>query len=147
MERFLEIFLRTAKRITKAERGFAVDRDLNALWYANIDAETVDDPAFSGLAFQTLQQALETGDAIVTNNMVADPAQAPQTNTNFANLMVVVALPVGKYGAVYLDQHIRNGIIAKHTTDRLVRLANQALDKGQVDISEDELVALFEHIP
>jgi hypothetical protein len=147
MERFLEIFLRTAKRITKAERGFAVDGDLNAFSYANIDAETVADPAFSGLAFQTLQQALETGEAIVTNNMVADPAQAPQTNTNFANLMVVVALPVGKYGAVYLDQHIRNGIIAKHTTDRLVRLANQTLDKGQVDISEDELIALFEHIP
>jgi hypothetical protein len=141
-ELFLENFMYAAKDITSAETSIAVDVNLQ-LVVVDPAQDTAD---IEELAAQCLRDALESGQAIITNNIVTDPADAPTTNTNFSDLKVVVALPVANYGAIYLDRSIRSGIIPKQTIDRLMRLANHVTQSGQEDKNRGELVALYEEI-
>ncbi|HEX2619404.1 MAG TPA: hypothetical protein VHL11_04630, partial [Phototrophicaceae bacterium] len=66
------------------------------------------------------------------------------TNTNFANLRVVVCIPVKGHGAVYLDQHIRNGIIPRDMIDRLTEVVFNIQKNQQEDASEEQILTLYE---
>lgn len=138
----LERFLYAAKDITGAERGLVVDLDMHIVQTANLDPALVASPEFIAFATRTLQDALAQGDPVVTNNVITDPAQAPTTNTNFADLRVIVAIPVRKHGAVYLEKHIREGVIDRETVVRLMRLAEQAMDNGESG-DDDDLRAMY----
>ncbi|MGB1285740.1 MAG: hypothetical protein ACPG7F_04325 [Aggregatilineales bacterium] len=143
-QKFLDTVMQFASTITDAERSLAVDLDLNIQGMINLDKETVREESFIDLASATLHQAISKNEAIITNNVVTDPTKAPTTNTNFSNLRVIVAIPVREIGAVYVDQHIREGIIARETTDKIQSIIENALDAGKLDITSDELIAQYE---
>jgi hypothetical protein len=141
---FLSNFMRLARDITGAERAMATDGDLSILATVNLEQADVMSPQFNGI--EIIRQALDDGEPIITNNAVIDPRRAPVTNTNFSNLRVVVVIPVEEYGAVYLDQHIRRGVIPKDVVDRLWLLAERVADSGKMERTEDELHTLYQQM-
>src|SRR5690349_14057009 len=110
-ENFLSNFMHAALAITGAERALVVDSDLTIIDMVNLAQSDVLADNFIGI--DIIRRALESGEAIVTNNAVSDVAHAPNTNTNFSNLRLIVVIPAGGHGAVYLDQLMRKGVIPK----------------------------------
>ena len=143
---FLTNFMEVAKKITHAERCIVVATDLELLNTINIDRAMVESTAFGEFVMECLREAIQSEDVVITNNVITDPSDAPTTNTNFANLRVVVALPLVGHGAVYLDQHIRSGIIPKQMTERLMRLATYVIDNNLEDSTVAELYKLYQDI-
>lgn len=140
---FLITFMHVAMEITGAERSMVVDAQLRVQQVVNLDVATIEAPFFSTPAIGALHQAINTGTPVITNNTITDPSQAPVTNTNYSDLRVVVAIPVGDLGAVYLDQHIRLGIFPRDIIDRLAQLASVAIESGRMESSEDDLIQLY----
>lgn len=136
-ETFLSNFMHIALDITGAERAMAVDPDLTIVDMINLDQSDVLDDNFIGI--DVIQRALQSGESIVTNNAVSDVSNAPNTNTNFSNLRLVVVIPAGGYGAVYLDQLMRKGVIPKDRVNRLMELGEQIAESGELEISADEM--------
>lgn len=141
---FLSVFMRFALDVTKAERGLAVDEALQALDFANLEAATVNTANFQTLLRASLQEALSNQQAVITNNIITDPSEAPITNTNFSDLRVIVVMPIGKIGAVYLDQHIRQGVIGREVIDRLSAFAESLLAAGETQWSLEALKTRYE---
>ncbi|MBI5670677.1 MAG: hypothetical protein HZC41_22010 [Chloroflexi bacterium] len=141
---FLANFMRLAQRETGAERAMAADGDLSIVATLNLEQADLMSPQFNGI--EVIRLALDNGEPIITNNAVIDPRRAPVTNTNFSNLRVVVVIPVEEYGAIYLDQHIRRGVIPKELVNRLWLLAGRVVDSGEMEQSLDELQALYQQI-
>lgn len=141
---FLANFVHLAHHITRAERGMAVDNDLRVCELINLDQTVIERTDFSELAAGTMVQAIQQQEPVITNNMITDPASAPVTNTNFSDLRVIVAIPVGGLGAIYLDQHIRNGIIARATTDRLMAFGDAIVANGQTNLDLDTLMNMYQ---
>lgn len=143
-ESFLARLLRVAQKVTQAERGFAVNTTLDVLERFNVDETTLEDKVFRDFAHTWLERAVNDGKTIITNNIITDPTQAPNTNTNFANLRVVVCIPVRTHGALYLDQHIRNGIIPRDVIERFSDMVYNIQKNRQEDLSEEHMLAVFE---
>lgn len=147
-QEFLATFLRVAKEVTGAERGMAVNTELEIQPDAiGVDERLINNASFIDLAQDTLRDCLQKDETIVTNNMITDPSEAPITNTNFSDLRVVVAVPVRDVGALYLDQHIRRGVIDRDKLDRLMRVANAVVSDGNLGISDDDLRTLYQNTP
>ena len=140
---FLENLLVAVVQITDAERGLAVSEDLTVQRVTNVDDAMLDSAEFMNFANACMQQALDTQDAVVTNNIITDISDAPTTNTNFSNLRVIVALPIKDHGAIYVDQHIRNGVISKEVTDKVMRLVNRLLDDQQLHFTAEQIITLY----
>jgi len=136
-ETFLSNFMHVALDITGAERALAVDPDLTIVDMVNLEQADVLADNFIGI--DVIQRALQSGESIVTNNAVSDASHAPNTNTNFSNLRLVVVIPVGGHGAVYLDQLMRKGVIPKDRVNRLMELGEQIAESGELEISADEM--------
>ena len=145
-EVYLEQFMNVAKDVTQAERGLAVDSDINIIKANNIDPSTIDSEEFKAFAIPNLQQAISRGEAIIANNVIADLSEAPTTNTNFANLRIAVALPITGHGAIYLDRRVRDGVITKQTIDKLMKLAQHVQDQGFKVQTQDDLYRLYQDI-
>ena len=141
-ESFLIPFMQAAQSITNAERGMAVDTELEVLATINLSDTDLQDRAFNESAVNALTQAMDKGEPIITNNLIVDPAQAPNTNTSLANLRFVVGIPVPEIGAVYLDQRIRTGaLISQEIVQNLMELVKH-IQANQLENSTVE--AMFE---
>lgn len=145
-DHLLSKLMRVAKQITRAERAMAVDVELNVLDTLNIEPTVLNSAHFHEVATASLRRAIDRNESIITNNIITDPAQAPVTNTNFTDLRVVVVLPVLEHGAVYLDQHIRYGIIPRQTIDKLMRLVKEVLESESADQNEEDLTAMYQQM-
>ncbi len=141
---FLSNFMRFTLETTGAERGLACDTELEIVDQVNIEQADIMSERFTGI--ETMRRALQSGESVITNNAVMDPSLAPVTNTNFSNLRVIVVIPLVGYGAVYVDQSIRQGIIAKEVVDKLTILGNHILENGQTDVDELELSNLYQQM-
>ncbi|MBZ0280891.1 MAG: hypothetical protein K8L97_09125 [Anaerolineae bacterium] len=135
---FLSNFMRVALEITGAERAVACNSEAAIVDLHNIEQVDVLAEAFTGL--DIVRQVLRTGEPVITNNAVSNLHNAPVTNTNFSNLRVIVVIPIPGVGAVYLDQPIRKGVIAKEVVDRLKGLGQESI---QANHTEAELLALY----
>jgi hypothetical protein len=136
-ESFLSNFMHVTLQITGAERALAVDQDLAIIDMVNLEQSDVLADNFIGI--DVIQKALASGEAIVTNNAVSSASAAPNTNTNFSNLRLVVVIPAAGYGAVYVDQLMRKGVIPKDKINRLMVLGEQIAQSGQLELSADEM--------
>ncbi len=145
-ESFLAKFMQTVKGITGAKRLMAVDNNMNLVETINLEPEVLESAQFSELAYDCLNRAIEQGEPIITNNIITDPTQAPVTNTNFSDLRVIVAFPVSGHGAIYLDQHIRYGIISRETTDKLMHLVNHIIKNNLTDSKEADFLELYQEL-
>jgi hypothetical protein len=143
-ETFLSNFMHVTFQITGAERALVVDRDLKIIDMLNLEQSDVLADNFIGI--DVIQRSLNTGESIVTNNAVADMSSAPNTNTNFSNLRLIVVIPAAGNGAVYLDQLMRKGVIPKDMVNRLMALGEHIAQSGQLEISADEMANLYQQI-
>jgi hypothetical protein len=143
---FLSKVMRVAKQITRAERGMVVDHQLNVVEVLNIPQDVLASKYFEDVAHLHITAALKHNEYIITTNLISDPSQAPVTNTSFNDLRVVVVMPVSDVGAIYLDQHIRYGVIPRPTIDRLMRMMHAAREQALEHADEDELTELYKQL-
>lgn len=136
-------FLRVAKDIIHAERGMAVDADLTLVETINLTPDIMQAPRFNDVAQTSLQKAVANGEVVITNNLITDPSQAPLTNTSFADLRLVIVVPLKGHGAIYLDQPIKKGIVPRETVEKLLHLANQLIENGLEDSSEEQFAEWY----
>lgn len=139
-ENFLLNLMRVAHQVTRAERAFAVDNQLNILGSIKIEPEKIEAPYL-----KSMKKAMEDSKAIITDNytMTIEPSKAPITNQSFPQLRAVVVIPVSGHGAICVDQRLRGGIVAKEKVDKLSRLTEQVLASNRLDISEDDLLKMY----
>ncbi len=140
----LSVVMQVAREITRAERGLAVTSDLTVIAIDNMTTDMVEDEAFQKVALKSLSKAIDTNQSVLTNNIITDPKQAPVTNTNFTDLRVIVALPVAGQGAIYLDQHIRDGMFQRDTIDRLNQMVTVMIEGDDLSIDADGLRAIYD---
>lgn len=140
---FLTTYMEFAKNITQAERSLAMDTELNIVGRIDIAQELLDTQSFLMMARQIIKQSLRLKSGVLTNNLFQDPSDAPTTNTNFSNLRVVVAIPIIEHGGIYLDQHIRQGVIAREDIDRLTAFAGYLIESNRTAITLEELIHLY----
>lgn len=135
-------FMHFAVEATGAERAMAIAPDGSVLGVQGLTEATLQSTDFTG--FRNIEQAVASGEQPhITNNMVLDPDAAPNTNTNFADLRLVVVFPLAGEGFVYIDQHVRNGVIEQTVVDRLQQLASGWLAAGETAISAEEMAARY----
>ena len=141
IETFLLNFMRVAYDVTRAERAFAVDTDLNILGTLNIRPEAVEAPYM-----RSIQKALQDRKPLITDNytMALDPTRAPVTNQSFPKLRFVLILPLADYGAICLDQSLHSGITSKDKVDRLSYFIEHLVQDQLIELSEEELYDLYE---
>lgn len=144
---FLTNLLHIAREVTESDRGFSVDTDLKVHEHINISEETITTELLKGVARDQLSQAMFTNKTLITNNIITDITEAPNTNTNFSNLRIVVVLPVEKVGAVYIDQSVRSGIIKRDIVERLEKMIKHFLAGTLDDVSLEEMRSVFKQIP
>jgi len=139
-ENFLLNLMRVALQVTRAERAFSVDNQLAILGSIKIEPEKVEAPYL-----KSMKKAIDDGRPIITDNytMTIEPSKAPITNQSFPQLRAVVVIPVSGHGAICVDQRLRGGIVAKEKVDKLTRMIEQVLHSGRLDITEDELLKLY----
>ena len=141
-DKFLSRLMYFAYRTTGTQRAMAVNDKGDVVASENL-TEQVKDPEFSG--FKNIEQAYAAGEVPhITNNMILDPDLAPNTNTNFANLHLVVVFPFEGIGAVYIDQHVRKGVVSTQVVERIMRMATELVESGRLNVSEDEMATLYE---
>lgn len=141
--KFLSQFVEVARRISGAERAFAITPDGQVCAYSQMDDSPFSQAPFRDFALETLRSAYQKNQPIFTNNLIQDMAQAPTTNTNLGEMRFVVALPIQEVGAIYLDQPIRNGVIARDKVERLHAFALRALAGELADLAADDLERAF----
>jgi hypothetical protein len=141
---FLSNFLQVAYQQTRAERALAVDGDLSIIATINLSQADLLSERFNGI--EIIRAALDDGQPVISNNIIMDPSEAPNTNTSFADLRLVVAIPIQEYGAIYLDQPLRKGVISREAVRRLHALAEQVVDSDQMEMDEAALTALYEQV-
>lgn len=142
-QQFLDNLLKAAKKITHSDRSLAVDTDYKVVITLDIDDDILQSDKFMDFALQCLQEAVDSEDIVITNNVITNPEDAPTTNTNFANLRLVMTLPVAGYGAIYLDRHIRNGVVAKEMIERLMRLITYLIEEQKYESEDAEIIELY----
>jgi hypothetical protein len=146
MSTFLSTFMRAARTILDAERSMAFDKDMNLQDRLNIDDAELQDDSFADLVLASVGQAIEQGEAVISNNMITDASDAPQTNIHLHDLRIMVAIPVLGYGAVYLDQRIRKGVFKREVVDKITQLASKISQSGDTSLSEDDVTALYDKL-
>lgn len=127
---------------TKADRAMICDTQLAVLGSINLDQAEI----LSERLTDVVQKAITSGQPVITNNAVRDAANAPHTKTNFDNLRGVVVIPVAGVGALYLDRPLKQGIIAKGTVDRLLKVAELAAKEGQPEATTAHLGELYKQV-
>lgn len=146
MSTFLNNFMRAAYAITEAERCIAFDSNLMMQDRLNINDEELQKQSFADLVSAWIEQAMETQKAIIANNLITDPSEAPKTNVHLKDLRMVVAIPVEGYGAIYLDQPIRKGVFERDVVDKITQLAHNIVQSGNTDLSEDDMTDMYNEL-
>src|SRR5690349_8581457 len=136
----LASLMQIATQLTGADRAMVCDTQLSIVGSVNLEQADI----LSEHLTDVVQKAITSGQPVITNNAVRDPASAPLTKTNFDNLRGVVVIPVAGIGALYLDRPLKQGIIAKNTVNRLMKVAEQAAKDGQTETTADKLTELYQ---
>lgn len=139
----LEEFITFVLQVTQAERCLIVDESLRARASRHFDAATLGSDAFLNLASQVLGHAIETGHPVITNNVIINPDEAPTTNTSFADLRIVVGLPIPQVGALYMDRMVKRGVFDRELLERLIRFSSAVLT-GDSALSADDMARQFQ---
>ena len=140
---FLANFMRAARSITKAQRSLALDIDVNVQDRVDIEDSLLNTKEFKEMLNSIVTTALTDDTAVISNNLIKDPHDAPNTNVHLHDLRMVVAIPLGSLGAVYLDQHIRNGVFERNVIDQLAEFGRYVIENEQMDLSAEAYVNLF----
>ncbi len=143
---FLSTLLHVVQFVTEAERFMTVNDEMQVQEILNLDVEVLESEAFQDFAVGSLQQALSENSIVTTNNIISDPSEAPKTNMKFQDLRFVAVIPVAGYGAIYMDQQVRQGVIPKDILENVLTVAEQFIAQGQTDCSAEEMLARYREI-
>ncbi len=136
----LASLMQIAIQQTGADRAMVCDTHLAVVGSVNLEQAEI----LSERLTDVVQKAIASGQPVITNNAVKDAADAPHTKTNFDNLRGVVVIPIAEVGALYLDRPLKQGIIAKTTINRLMKVAEQAARSDQTETTADKLGELYQ---
>ena len=119
----------------------AVDHEGGVIALQNLTEADIASESFTG--FKNIAQvAPGSTSPFITNNMVLDANMASATNTNFANLRLVIVFPLSNIGSVYIDQHVRQGVVTPQMADRLMRTALTLIEDGRLQATAGDERAL-----
>ena len=133
-------FMQFAIKQTGADRAMVCDTQLAVVGSVNLEQNDI----LSERLTEVVQKALASGQPVITNNAVRDAANAPHTKTNFDNLRGVVVIPIVGVGALYLDRPLKQGIIAKNTVSRLMKVAEEAAKADAPETTAEKLGELYQ---
>lgn len=142
----LSAIVHFAKEVTGAERGMSVDMDVSVLDVIGLTHDVIETATFWDAAANSLSRAMKTNQPVLTNNIITDPAQAPITNTTFTDLRVIVAIPVDGVGAIYLDQHIRNGMFQRDAIDKICQTIALILAQDDPTYTPESLHTIYDNL-
>lgn len=130
--------------MTNVERGLVVDTNLEVISMIGLTPDDIQEATFKDLATHSVRKALDEQETVITNNTISNPDDAPVTNTNFHDMRIIVAFPVGNIGAVYVDQYLRRGIITSNVVERLRAFAEHCLTTNQLEDTPEALYKRYE---
>mgnify|MGYP001071809620 CR=1 FL=1 len=139
---FLSEFMRFATSVTRADRGMVIDMNRDVVDKVNMDNASLQNKQFGELLGVALDEAEETGNLVTANNLI-HPDDAPETNTHLGQLRLIFVMPFPSMGFVYIDQHVRNGIIKQDLAERIIALGRGCVEENKLELTADELADLF----
>jgi hypothetical protein len=142
-ETFLANLMRVAYEITKAERAFAVDPQLNVVSTINVQPEQVD-----VTYLKTVKQVLENKQPVITDSvtLAIPPDKAPKTNQSFPQLRAVVFIPVNGHGVICVDWRMRTDLLTKQHVEKLMTLVDELVKNHNTGVSEDQIMKLYKQM-
>lgn len=143
---FVTLVMRFAQRTTHAERGLALNPAMEVFESINLPESALSDPGFIEMAEAAVRDAQAEGKPVLTNNLVRQVVSPLQTNEHIPTLRLALVIPLGEYGAVYLDKLVRNGVFEREEVDRLGKLAMQMQDSARTDFTEEEMRQLYDDL-
>ena len=129
----LRIVMDTIVRLTKAERGFLMLRDVQGEMVTHIarnwEQESINTSEFA-ISRTVVERVIESGDAILTTNAQEDPRFGNQESIVAYNLRSILCVPLKVkeelIGVLYADNRIRSGLFGESDRELLGAFANQA---------------------
>ncbi|MBN1665760.1 MAG: GAF domain-containing protein, partial [Anaerolineales bacterium] len=129
----LRIVMDTIIRLTGAERGFLMLRDItgeyNIRVARNWEQESIDSSEFA-ISGTIVNRVASEGKPVVTTNAQEDPRFGGQESIIAYNLRSILCVPLKvkdeTTGVIYADNRIRTGIFTESERDILAAFANQA---------------------
>jgi putative methionine-R-sulfoxide reductase with GAF domain len=129
----LDLVMETLIRLTGAERGCLMlqsEGDELVIEAArNFDQESVEASDLE-VSHTVVEQAIETGEPVLTTNALLDPRFSGEASIIGYHLRSIVCVPLkarGRViGALYMDNHIQEGVFSGDDLPTLTTFANQA---------------------
>ena len=140
---FLNNLMRASYTITKAARCLALNEAMEVQTHLGVDETLLADEAFLNVVRSAIRQAQESKKAVLTNNLITDITDAPHTNTHLSGLRIIIAYPVHGYGAIYLDQSVRDGVFERDTIEKITALVDHLLIESKLDLEEEAIAELY----
>ena len=129
----LDLVMASLIRLTGAERGCLMlttdDGDLVTEAASNFDQEDMDASDLE-VSHTVVEEAIDTGEPVLTTNAQLDPRFSGQASIVGFHLRSIICVPLkargGVIGALYLDNHIQEGVFSRDDLPTLTTFANQA---------------------
>ena len=133
LDEVLRLVMDTIIRLTEAERGFLMLRNVNGEMQIrtarNWEQVSINANEFA-ISKTVIQRVIDTCEAVLTTNAQEDPRFGGQESIVAYNLRSILCVPLKAkselIGVIYADNRIRSGIFTEAKRDLLLVFANQA---------------------
>jgi PAS domain S-box-containing protein len=133
LDEVLQLVMDTIIRLTEAERGFLMLRDMQGEMVTRVarnwEKESINPGEFA-ISRTIIQRVIDSGDPVLTTNAQEDPRFGGQQSIVAYNLRSILCVPLKAkteiIGVIYADNRIRTGIFKEAERDLLTVFANQA---------------------
>lgn len=130
----LDLVMDTLLRLTGAERGclmLQADGDELVIEAArNFDRESLEASNLK-VSHTVVEQAIETGQPVLSTNALLDPRFSGEASIIGYHLRSIICVPLKArgtvIGALYMDNHIQEGVFSEDDLPTLTTFANQAV--------------------
>ena len=133
LDEVLQLVMDTIVRLTEAERGFLMLRDMQGEMVTRVarnwEQESINPNEFA-ISRTVIQRVIESGEPVLTTNAQEDPRFGGHDSIVAYNLRSILCVPLKAktelIGVLYADNRIRSGIFNEAERDLLTIFANQA---------------------
>ncbi len=133
LDEVLQLVMDTIVRLTTAERGFLMLRDVRGEMTTRVarnwEQESLNPNEFA-VSSTVIQRVIESGEPVLTTNAQEDPRFGGHESIVAYNLRSILCVPLKVkdelIGVIYADNRIRAGIFNEAERDLLAVFANQA---------------------
>lgn len=133
LDEVLQLVMDTIVRLTEAERGFLMLRDMQGEMITHVarnwEQESINPNEFA-ISRTIIQRVIDSGTPVLTTNAQEDPRFGGQESIVAYNLRSIVCVPLKAktelIGVIYADNRIRSGIFKESDKELLTIFADQA---------------------